>query len=496
MASKNKNFFQSFLNNKKQYPALVGIAAGLYPVLFYYSRNFNMISSWEHFFYFFTVFLCLPVVVFTVAFKISQLPALNKIGKYFLPFLSVFTFLFFLKLFIFTNPERKIIVGIGLIAVLFAIFLHRHLKKFVVFQLLLAFIAFFGLFQIFYKKAVYDDSWTKQPDNIENVVFNKKPNVYFIEPDGYPSFSELKRPFYNIDNSNFENFLSENHYKTYPEFRSNYNITLSSNSATFMMKQHYYDKDPTDEDVENAHSIIMEKNPVLTAFKNNGYETYFLSETPYFLLSRPKLGYAHTNINYDDIAYIHNGMGKTEPVLKPLINYLNDSIQKPKFFFIQLLKPWHIATHKNASKGKEKEREMWIERLQQSNNLIENIINEINKKDPGALVLIMADHGGYVGFDYGHQSLIKTQNRDSIYTIFSTNLSIHWPNNDIPEYDNKLKTPVNIFRILFSYLSENESYLEHLEENGSYIILKENSPFGVYQYIDDAGNIVFKRIDK
>ena len=491
---KQKSLLNTFLTGQKDYPVITAIAAGLYPVVFYYSKNFSMLNSWEHLGYFITAFLLCPAIIFTLAQRLSKLTYFKSVGKHFLPFLNIFTFLYFLKVFLYVDVERKKIVVIFILSLLFAWFLYKHLKKVIVVQFILAFIGLFSLVQVILEKAAYKDVWTQQPDDIGQVVFKKKPNVYFIEPDGYVSFSELKKPFYKVENSKFESFLEEENFKTYPDFRSNYSATLSSNGATFMMKHHYYDLDTSSEDVENAREIIMSDNIVLNAFKQNNYETYFLSETPYFLLNRPKLGYDHSNIDYSDIAYIHNGMGKTEPVLEPLASFVKDEVDKPKFFFIQLLKPWHIKSRKGSSEGKEAERNHWIEAMRKSNNLMTDIISEIKQNDPEALIMIMGDHGGYVGLDYGDQSYKKTQNRDVVYSIFSTNLTIHWPNNIVPEYDSKLKTPVNVFRILFSYLSENESYLDNLQEDASFIILNEDTPEGIYQYIDSAGNIVFKEI--
>jgi hypothetical protein len=104
----------------------------------------------------------------------------------------------------------------------------------------------------------------------------------------------------------------------------------------------------------------------------------------------------------------------------------------------------------------------------------------------------MADHGGYVGMKTTREGNEKTQDRDKIYSIFSSILSIHWPNNEVPNFDEKLKTSVNVFRIIFSYLSENEAYLTNLEENSSYIQLNKNAEPGVYRYIDESGAIDFE----
>jgi len=98
--------------------------------------------------------------------------------------------------------------------------------------------------------------------------------------------------------------------------------------------------------------------------------------------------------------------------------------------------------------------------------------------------------------EYTLQTYTKTQDRDLIYSIFSSNLSIHWPQGDIPPYDINFKSAVNVFRILVSYLTQDTSYLEHLQDDSSYVILNKEAPEGVYKYIDTEGTIVFEPVVK
>ncbi len=76
--------------------------------------------------------------------------------------------------------------------------------------------------------------------------------------------------------------------------------------------------------------------------------------------------------------------------------------------------------------------------------------------------------------------------------MFSSILSIHWPNNTPPVFDTKLKTSVNLFRILISYLSEKEAYLENLQPNTSYLLQKNKEFKGVYKCLSNKGTVVFE----
>ncbi len=55
----------------------------------------------------------------------------------------------------------------------------------------------------------------------------------------------------------FENFLINHIFKYYEDFRSNYASTLSSNSATFMMKHHYYFNEKNFSEAIKTRDIII-----------------------------------------------------------------------------------------------------------------------------------------------------------------------------------------------------------------------------------------------
>ena len=141
----------------------------------------------------------------------------------------------------------------------------------------------------------------------------------------------------------------------------------------------------------------------------------------------------------------------------------------------------------------EGEKKKWFAKLDQANKKLNILILNILSKDPEALIIIMADHGGFVGMEYTNEIYKKTQDRDKIYSMFSSQLSIHWPDGKAPEIDIHFKSSVNVFRILFSYLSHNKSYLNKLEKDESYVIINEGAPKGIYKVIDHQGNIVFEK---
>jgi len=483
-----------FLNSEKDIPILAAVGAGLYPIFFYFSNNYTLINTWGHIGFFVLFFLLLPIIGFVIANKIFKKSIFAKWQKYVLPFLNIFVFLFLLKVCLYAGLQKKLILVILLVSTLFAFFMYKHLKKAIIIQLILAVIGIFTLIPAVISQLNYSSEWMKQPDDIVSAEFIKKPNVYFIQPDGYVNFSELENnKYYKVDNGDFKDFLVENNFKNYPDFRSNYASTLASNSATFMMKHHYYNKGSSFSEAVNARNVIISDNAVLNTFKRNGYKTHFLAELPYLLLNRPEMGYDYSNFSTSDVAYIGTGLGDRKDIIEPLKESIGIELERPKFFFIEIFNPGHIHGRKIDSKGVEGERQLWKESLQNANKILKKTIAHILDMDPNALIIIMADHGGFVGMKYTSQTYEKVQDRDIIYSIFSSQLSIHWPEGKIPEYDSNFVSSINVFRILFAYLSGEQSYLDNLQPDESYVLIREGAPKGTYKYIDDDGNIVFEK---
>lgn len=490
---KKKKVASEFSKYSNWFPVLAGVAAGLYPLLFYYTNNYKMINSWSHLGYFISIFLLLPIVVFFVAHKISQIGLLKKLQPFVLPLLNFFFFFSYLNVALYAGFSWLRTLIVFAIAVLFAVLLRKFFKKIIGFQLILAVIGIFTLTPVVINQLNYSKEWMEQPDDIEAAVFKKRPNIYFIQPDGYANFSELKKGFYNIGNSVFESFLEENNFKNYPGFRSNYAATLPTNSAIFMMKHHYYNNGSDFTETIDARKVIVSDNSVLRILKNNGYRTFFLTEQPYFLTNKPKLGYDFCNFSTEEISFVTTGIGDPKDVIAPFKNYMETYPEGPNFFFVEIFNPGHITNTPADSKGVAGEREHYIESLRESNKKLTELTQTILAKDPEALIVIMADHGGFVGMVSTQESYAKSSDPNFVNSIFSTILAIHWPNGQAPEYDAELKSSVNLFRILTAYLSEEPAYLENLQKNGSYIVINFGAPQGIYEYLDDDGKLVFKK---
>jgi hypothetical protein len=471
------------------------VAAGLYPFLFYVSNNYDQINGWRDLTYLVGLFMALPLVlVLLLPFVLTRILKFSQ-TDWILANTNIFCFLFLIHLSLYAGFSIVAVLVIIPVSFVLTYVLRRYLKKLVIIEFILAIVAFFFLVPSVLADVFYSDAWKQQADAIVQAEFTRTPNVYFIQPDGYPGFSELAEDPYSIDVSEFKGYLENTGFKIYKNFRSNYASTLTSNSATFAMKHHYYNYDVEFGKSLDAGNVILGNNAVLSVFKKNGYKTIFLSEKSYLHLYGDPEGY--DNHNFEDIRLsgISSGLKEDKDVIDDLERY-NISPDQAVFFFIQIFEPWHISVKKSKSRGVTGEKVLWEKRLRSANEKLTTIIGSIRKEDPNGLIIIMADHGGYVGLEYMNQLFQKTTDPRRIRSIFGSLLAIHWPENETANFDASLKTPVNLFRVLIAYLSENKQYLEHLESDKSFAPIKKGAKKGIYCYIDAHGEFTFERQEK
>lgn len=490
MIEKLRMRIMNFIESDKDVPLLAGFSVGFYIMVFYYSKNFALANSIQQLVVLTAYYVIFPALTLFIGYKI-----LGKIkaGIYQRNFLFIGLLTFFILFLLQINHAwsyKKVIFGVLLVIIVLLSFkISRYYKLFILLLFLMTAFNIRPLAGAAYKFITASDEWKKMPDNIENVVFKHKPNIYYIQPDGYTSFNNLRHnPYYNFDNSSYEAFLKQNGFTLYQDYRSNYPSTLLSNSATFSMKHHYIAKD-----VESyaARGIIMGNNPVLRILKNNGYRTSFITQNPYLIMNRPKSGYDYCNIPYSDIPYIKDGFTTTRDVMPDFKSHMDKKSKTGNFYFIERFLPGHVTVYENGN-SIEDEKKIYLDRLKQSNDWLKEIITFITKYDPDGLIIIGADHGGFTGFSSTLSSFQKTDDKSLIYSIFGAQLAIKWNSPLSEQYDSELNTGVNLFRTVFSFLAEDEKYLQHMEEDSSFMHL--HNPGGKYKYIDDQGDTVFEPI--
>ncbi|WP_282040650.1 sulfatase-like hydrolase/transferase [Winogradskyella flava] len=365
----------------------------------------------------------------------------------------------------------------------------KNYKKIVVFFFAFSSLSFFRTVIHMYED-IKPDYWLRQRDDIENVQFKSFPNVYMIQPDGYVAQSTMEKSPYNYQSDLFD-WLRNNEFKVYDNFRSNYPASLTSNASLFNMKHHKFaDMIFPEIEMANARESITTSNAVANIFKNNGYETYFIAEDEYFQQNKKQEVFDYYNIAIDDFPLNSKGDDTVKDVLSDLKLVMHDS-DNPKFFFVEKLMPHHVGFYK-TDESVVQERDRYIERIKEVNLWLKTTIKYITEHDENSIIIILADHGGWVGLkSFNH--LFSARESELITSTFSNISAIKWNGNLIKNYDTALRTNVNIFRVLFSALSENPTYLESLEDDSSYNLrLNSLGIKRVKKLIDGEGRIFNK----
>lgn len=467
-----KEKFNDFLNNSKDYPLLVGFISGFYPMVFFYSNNYESINSYQHLFYFIFLFLVVPTIGAFILYKIFlYFPKLNPYRKHLLFILLIEVTAIFLSQVYYLTIKKKMLLLLLVITFFLSLKLYSHYKKIVVFIILLSLIPILKCMNIVIYNQLNDTlAWTKQNDNIKKIKFKKTPNVYFLEPDGYAGKEAMQEAPYNYHDSIYD-WLKSNSFWVYKDSRSNYPASLASKASMFMMKHHYLGETASSSfEMQDARKIILGNNTVVDIFKNNNYKTFFIVEDGYFHQSFQKGNYDYYNINSSEISFFGD-INAEKDVYGDLKNFLMNDKEKdiPKFYFIERLFPHHIVFSETE---KENQRIVYLKRVEIAKDWLKKTIDLIEKKDPSGIIIIAADHGGWVGIE-NVEEMFSTNNKKLLRSIFSNLIAIKWNDKKHIEYDKELKSNVNIFRILFSYLSEDKTLLEHLEGDNCYNISQD-----------------------
>ena len=493
MAFSFKKRITNFIENEKDVPFLAAFITGFTPLIFFYSNNYWAANSFGHVVFFVIRFLGLSFAIYlSVYYVVKAIGASSKQRAYTLLILLLICLFAFLLHSFFLSPKRGFALFIGIIFLGYLLWSdpRRNYKKLIIFLFFFSSISVFRTLVHLYED-IKADYWLIQNDDIENVKFKKFPNIYVIQPDGYVSQNVMEESPYNFKSELYD-WLRQNQFKVYDNFRSNYPASLTSNASLFSMKQHKFaDMIFPEIEMANAREVITQSNPVASILRKNNYETYFIAEDEYFQQNKKQSAFDQFNIAIDEFPYNSKGDDEVRNVLVDFKKMVNDNINKPKFFFIEKLLPHHVEFW-NTDESIVDERDKYVTRINEVNSWLKLLVNDITSMDKDGIIVILADHGGWVGLkSFNH--LYSAEEPKLIRSTFGNIAAIKWSNNLVPNYDANLKTNVNLFRVLFASLGENPKYLGHLEDNSSYNIKLNNFGFkSVKKVIDESGNVLIE----
>lgn len=316
--------------------------------------------------------------------------------------------------------------------------------------------------------------------------FARRPNVWLLFLEAIHSF-EAAKEIYGIDASEAESFLRRQGFRIYAPFYSTTSWTVGS-ACALLTRYPFFDQ------------FLPEYPIVLRTFRDNGYRMQvfdsgayvfgrwewlmdyasfalrgagrklFRSFLPLFAqssllrkaigISDPYTSDVHTEAAYTDI------LNKVR-----LHGFVQDSSARPVFNIVRF-----GAKHTENSSTWEENKKSWpgdTGLLWPHHGALQEMASLIVERDPEALVAVVADHGGKeMGFQWiAASSDLNAALKENGMTMpaicrdyFDVLCAIRWGSASI-EYD--IKTQINLFGYIFSYLSDDNVLPKNLQEEVS-----------------------------
>ncbi len=324
----------------------------------------------------------------------------------------------------------------------------------------------------------------------------QKPNVYFLLFDEYAGYKSLQDSF-GFKNDSLYHFLQEQQFKQLPTF-SNYDFTPFSMSSILNMQyvpENYKKHSLTQPDIQHRFGEIRNAK-VFSIFASLGYSIQNLSI--FDIKDHPAL-YEYNGLFPIHAALLtnkifHNRLKKNIgwwlvsgrfgiPFLKEYYmkrkdaynieveaavkKAMNAKTTKPRLSYAHFFLPHGQYYRDSAGNfntpekildlGYLADKSLYLSYLKYTNNVIKGLVKQLNASDPGAIVIIMSDHGFY---DYNNPGDYDPYNFDNICFVRSPDAKADTVN--LP------KSNVNFFRYLF-----NTAYgqnLPYLKDSTVYVI--------------------------
>lgn len=308
-----------------------------------------------------------------------------------------------------------------------------------------------------------------------------RPNIYFLLMDEYGSSLSLKEQ-YEFDNSSFDSFLVKNGFQIQTKSKSNYNFTAFSMSATLNMS--YIEgiknvKAVTADDYATC-GVLVRNNEVIKFLDAHGYEIVnysvfdlagnpamveqsFLPLKTKLITDRTLFSRMNKDIGWLLMTYYPFKLFKRNYILKHRDNnhmfqelVMKAAIEKkprPRFIYAHFYMPhppyYYDRNGKladNATLYKEYKSDplyTYLEYLQYVNERIKEMVTAIRTNDPGAIVILLSDHGYRNGSrpskDYNAEPECYFQNLNAVY----------FPDGDYRGLYDSI-TNVNMFRVILN----------------------------------------------
>ncbi|MDR0661956.1 MAG: hypothetical protein LBF76_01030 [Holosporales bacterium] len=363
--------------------------------------------------------------------------------------------------------------------------------------------------RIFPTEYMPDPSLVPKPVSLP-ITFKHKPNIYLFLLESYTSNKAL-REIYHLPQNGLMTFLAEQNFSILEDCYANYDHTHGTAGALFFMNHHYHNYKYRELPIE-LHGAIFGRSPVYSTLKAQGYRICAINclgvdtfrkwnrdvmETSYldfrylasyglcrFYKIAKDFGFSETfSVFVNAVDWWADLIGgKTRSFSISAEDFLQDYLEErkapPHFFLIYAGTDHSFGAGMNTDRGRESldsfEKKEYPSFLQSANAELMPLLKVIHRHDPGALIVLMGDHGPrrYRGVEKGQgdvNALIRSYGIEpSLAALDAVGIfcAIKWP---VPSYsEGQIISPVNLFRHIFAALTEDPSLLNHCVPNDSY----------------------------
>jgi hypothetical protein len=349
--------------------------------------------------------------------------------------------------------------------------------------------------------------------NIEASGPEPLPDIYYLVFDRYANPIILEE-FFDYDNSQFVNYLTEKGFFVALESQTNYPNTFLSLASSLNMEHIDYLRVIKESDDTTVVYDMLQDYPIWRFLKQRGYT--FIHFGDWWDPTRVNR-FAAMNYNYNPLG--SNGflilLLNTTAVAPAIETFLGDEltrirhkmlykfenlatipdIEGPKFVFAHMLiphNPYIFGPNGEpltaADTAKRSEVENYTNQLTFANKQIEIVIDQIlSKSSSPPIIIIQSDEGPMITPDFlaknfinnGDWSQISQEELKTHIKIFN---AYHLPNFDQSQFYPSI-TPVNSFRLIFNHYFDTDF---ELLEDKSYI---SEGPSRPYNFVETP-NIV------
>ena len=313
------------------------------------------------------------------------------------------------------------------------------------------------------------------------IRFITKPNIYLFVYDGIPNFRVFRDQ--NLPLQPLQTLLEKYGFKTYEDTYSLGEGSLNSMGRTL----NFTNKEMKGPEGRSLYSGNSYTNLIVRA---NEYSTHLLLDNYYvgmeFLYNKDlydelypprKLSFVQSDFFFTLIRGIFQGEMRfdTEGLIKTE-GFNEEDIQNHKLELIKskldktfIINHYPYPSHsQNSGKCLPDETERWISRFNIALKQMEKDFMTIDKYDPQAIVIAIADHGPYLTGDCYNLAEWKKEDitEDLIWDRVGTLVAIKWPDiNRASKYDNFLVTNQDIFPVIFAYLMDDPMPLKYCPDD-------------------------------